>query len=390
MTGQTLEDIGKTLEILQTDKELDFIFAPGTPHSNRFNTKHDFLHTAKNATSLLLIMRDQLGMFNGTGTTVMVAGQADWKAMDRLRLDSQLYYYDISTAGIQIFEVYSVIRGPQIHKPVAIWNETLTWLVPIAWQVRRSDFMGAEIRNGLKFWSHYNNLVMGGNDGTEVVASSGVYAEIMSRLAEKLNFTQKIIPSRYTYIFPLFYYCSTVLNRELFRDNKWGGVESDGKTWNGLVGMLIDDEVDMASAGHSFTYGRSQVVDLSLATGQQVGTLMGPRAKGRATQFWVYLDIFPIHVWIVCIASIICLAVGFYLLTRVSEHESFSPSLLNSFALVSLLVLQLDNGSAAKFRNTSFKMLYMTAAFLAYLIFTYYTCDLTARMTSGPPALNIR
>ncbi len=173
-----------------------------------------------------------------------------------------------------------------------------------------------------------------------------------------------------------------MINRVTIRDNKWGGLDPDGKTWNGLVGMLIDGEIDMASAGLSLIPARARVVDFSVATGRQAVTLSAPRSEGRSTQFWVYLDIFPLVVWVTCIVGVVLLAAGFYLTSKTPP--------LTSLAMTSLLVLQLDIGSIFILRNMSSKILYMSAAFLAYLIYTYYTCDLTARMTSGPPPLNIR
>ncbi len=146
---------------------------------------------------LLQLLQNELGLFNGTGTTVLVANQGDWAWLDGLRLDSQLYYYKDSTSSIEVFEVYAMMQGPQSHRIVATWNDTednLQWLESKVWQERRSNLMGAEIRNGLKFWSLYNYLVM---NGTEVVANTGIYADMMDRLAKELNFTQRIIHSRY-------------------------------------------------------------------------------------------------------------------------------------------------------------------------------------------------
>ncbi len=110
------------------------------------------------------------------------------------------------------------------------------------------------------------------------------------------------------------------------------------------------------------------------------------------TQFWVYVDIFPVRTWLVCAAMIAALAVGFYLISRsgcydFGDSEDFT--LFDSVAMNGLMVLQIDYAAIA-LRSLSSKVLFMFAAFMSYLVFTYYTCDLTARMTSGPPPFSIR
>ncbi len=57
-------------------------------------------------------------------------------------------------------------------------------------------------------------------------------------------------------------------------------------------------------------------------------------------------------------------------------------------AVSTLLVMQLSYDICA--RTLSSKILFLATALMAYLIYTYYTSDLTARMTSGPPPTSIR
>jgi hypothetical protein len=52
-----------------------------------------------------------------------------------------------------------------------------------------------------------------------------------------------------------------------------------------------------------------------------------------------------------------------------------------------LLLMQLDYGVVI--RSLSAKILFLISGLSTYLIFTYYTSDLTARMTSGPPPVSI-
>ena len=47
-------------------------------------------------------------------------------------------------------------------------------------------------------------------------------------------------------------------------DKKWGGEESDG-TWNGMIGMLMRDEADVAVSDFYITESRSKVITFSSA-----------------------------------------------------------------------------------------------------------------------------
>ena len=48
-------------------------------------------------------------------------------------------------------------------------------------------------------------------------------------------------------------------------DKKWGGLSKDGKTWNGMVRELVDDEIDMCAAGLSITFDRAMATDFRLS-----------------------------------------------------------------------------------------------------------------------------
>jgi hypothetical protein len=65
-------------------------------------------------------------------------------------------------------------------------------------------------------------------------------------------------------------------------------------------------------------------------------------------------------------------------LHRKSDSERFSG--LNSVALVILLMVQIGYDVTIRSRSAMFLMLATAAG--TWLLFTYYTCDLTARMTA--------
>ncbi len=115
---------------------------------------------------------------------------------------------------------------------------------------------------------------------------------------------------------------------------------------------------------------------------------------GLSTQFWVYTEIFPISTWLVIAGTILVLGAAFALVARTGAcrfHAAADPehfSLLNGLAVCTLLLFQLSYDMTLA--SASAKILVLSASHLTFLIFTYYTCDLTARMTSGPAPFEIR
>ena len=57
-------------------------------------------------------------------------------------------------------------------------------------------------------------------------------------------------------------------------------------------------------------------------------------------------------------------------------------------ALVATMIMQLTY--EVGLRSASARVLFYITSISAYLMFAYYTCDLTARMTSGPAQVPIR
>ncbi len=93
------------------------------------------------------------------------------------------------------------------------------------------------------------------------------------------------------------------------------------------------------------------------------------------------MDIFPKNTWIVVAIAWVLLGLAF----TCSDEDI---TLLHGLCFVFMQVLQLGANLNAEAKST--KLLFINISFFAYLIFTYYTCDLTARMTSGPPGNPIK
>ena len=143
-------------------------------------------------------------------------------------------------------------------------------------------------------------------------------------------------------------------------------------------------ETDLAVAGLTYTPQRKEVIGYTIPIFAKVPvSCIAPRNQGAAINYWVYVDIFPYHVWALQAAGLSVLSLGFFLvgLTHVnrfhSEDDSENFGLLNSMALVATMIMQLTYEVGVK--SASARILFYVTSVSAYLLFAYYTCDLTAR-----------
>ena len=220
--------------------------------------------------------------------------------------------------------------------------------------------MGITLRSGAVRYNPQLIYVSLGDDG-RVLKREGYIMEMLKELESALNFTAQL---------------------RVASDNKIGGLNNDNQSWNGMVGMLVRDEIDMATFVTQ-TLWRTQVVDYSIPLLRKASTLIASRKT--ATTFWVYGDIFMPALWA---ASFTLLAV-FILAFSALEHNALGwTALLNGISLSCKLVLQLSMGIAPK-RNSA-KVLLLVSSMASYLIFVYYTSDLTATMVSEPVEPPIR
>ena len=346
-----MNDTARKLKFLHDANKLDMVVFPMLDH---------------NSALLLNFLQDSIDLFNSSFITLM-PWQVSWDYL-KLRLDSQLYFYDIvDSDSIALFEVYSIKNGPQITRQIGNWNTTngLNVPKPNIWE-RRQNLLGVELVNGVLPWSVFSQFEVD-RDGNPRSPYSGIFGDMMTRMAKKLNFT---------------------LAAKVPEDGKWGSFEADGSTWNGMVRMLLEGDIDICTAGLSQTEERSKVIQFSIPLIKEEVTLLAPRIGDTSSQFWVYLEIFPLESWIVCITVFITISFCHIGVEARGDEVLVPMRLLNSFAVngLYLLLLSVD----FKKTSSSSRMLFMFSNLFAFLIFTYYTCDLTARMTSKPKPLPIR
>ena len=177
-------------------------------------------------------------------------------------------------------------------------------------------------------------------------------------------------------------------------DGKFGGRTKNG-SFNGMVGMLMRNETDVVVATLTYTPVRHKVVDYTIPIfARNSLTLWAPQGKGLQLNYTAFIDIFPVNVWVLIATSFLILAMAFYIISTSgvnkfhenSDSESFG--LLNSMALSVILAMQLSYDVIVN--STSERIIYLAGSIMAYILFSYYECDLTARMTTASAKDDIR
>lgn len=282
----------------------------------------------------------------------------------KLRLDTRLFLYTSMKETIQLKEMYAINRK-KIVQTVGTWKETtgLTVSTESIWE-RRTNLEGMLIKVATVSYPGFHELHYD-KAGESITGGNGLFLEPFNILTKKLNFTVKYVTSN---------------------DGQYGALTKNG-TWNGLIGMLQNEEADIAAAMLSVTQARGNVVSFSSAIAEEVVTLVsGPNIEPD-TNPWIYVEIFPNSVWYVSCAMIICISICFVAIDYSgmnSMHDKFDSekfTLMNGLGLSLTFFRQIYYDVNIKSQST--RILFFLSAITAYLLYIHYTAHLTATSTTA-------
>jgi hypothetical protein len=306
--------------------------------------------------SLLQTLGSDLGLFH-SGVSVFVPESTD--IYFSLYLNTRLFFYKEMDSNFVMLERYAIRGGPIITQEIGLWSRTTHKTIKInnIWE-RRSNLRGVKFRCATIEIPLMSKLTYDQNKNS--THGTGYFLEPFNMLKPNLNFTVDF----YTSPDGLF------------------GMEING-SWNGLIGMLISDVVDIVTTATTSTLARREVVDFSITLMEEEITLIAHESKKQEIQVSVYMDIFPIISWCICGAMILTVSLGFLLINFTginsfhTDHDSEQFKILNSLGLTLLMLVQTSYTVMVK--SFSAKMLFFFAGIAFFLIYSYYTADLTAR-----------
>ena len=296
-----------------------------------------------------------------------------------LRLDSNIIFFEEGSHGeYELHDIYGVKQGPTIMNTLGYWNNKSGIILQKSmnrWD-RRTDLKGATFKSGVmsNAWAYFKRDMNG-----SIVGSEGYFQEMLFFITDKLNLT--------------------IETKELGTEY---ATKLENGSWTGWIGQLQRKEVDVVSSGVGVRFQRSFVMDYPFATARSRITLIAAIPKGAAPNMWVYVRVFGVHQWIIFILALTLITILLSLLNflledetskefgtkRGSRNEYRLDSTFASFALVSLYTIQM--GSHTNSRKMAPRLLTLTASFVTFLIFLYFTSEITSEMTSLPSGVPIR
>ena len=268
------------------------------------------------------------------------------------RLDNNIFFFDgNSSAGYSVYESYAVKGKMPVTKMLFHWHqeEAIVRQLPSTMD-RRSNLNGVVLRDSWLLNTRAQSI-------SQRKSAGDIYEDILSVLKSRLNLTLQYTPPK---------------------PGRFGRKLKNG-TWNGLVGMLTADDIDLV-AGLMLSEDRASALDFAWPITYWKLTLYSSPSSSPRLNIWVYLNKFPLSAWVVVFATIIIAALCF--------SASCQETLSQSVTLMGRLFLQ--KGYRMEVKGLSSKALLLTAALCMKMVFIYYTRALTANMTASPKELRIK
>jgi len=177
-------------------------------------------------------------------------------------------------------------------------------------------------------------------------------------------------------------------------DGQWGGLKVNRATnetyWSGMVGELAYDRADVCTAFVGETKTRKKVLDFSVGFAADATTITVSADGGSSkasVDAKVFLLVFTLGPWLALATAFPLITICSAALSLTANEQEKGPSTLSCAlgeGMTKLFLAVLQRGPEADgITSVSSKILFITVHSFGFIIFVYYTGDLTATMTSG-------
>ncbi|ELU16508.1 hypothetical protein CAPTEDRAFT_185470 [Capitella teleta] len=219
-----------------------------------------------------------------------------------------------------------------------------------------SGFRGAHLKVAME---EYRPFVFKEQVGEDFVYR-GIDVELINVLAEKLNFTYSVVPSV---------------------DGLWGGQDPNG-TWDGMIGMLMRQEVDIAASGISMTLPRLKVVDFTYPHWTEPSAVA---VKLRRHKWNYFVDPLQTSTWLLYLSLPLLLAAGLLAMdliqtAQVGKRRWVLKARFNAYCFEFLRCI-CNQGYMFVGESIHSRCLQASLWFCVVVITAAYTSNLTASLT---------
>ncbi|VVC37864.1 Ionotropic glutamate receptor, L-glutamate and glycine-binding domain,Ionotropic glutamate [Cinara cedri] len=127
----------------------------------------------------------------------------------------------------------------------------------------------------------------------------GYCIDLIEKLAEEMNFKY-----------------------ELIAKNKFGEFDSTTNKWNGLIGGLVEGELDIVVASLTMTSDREEVIDFIAPYFDQSGISIVIRKPSRKTSLFKFMTVLKPEVWLSIVAALTVTAFMIWILDKYSPYSA--------------------------------------------------------------------
>ncbi len=242
---------------------------------------------------------------------------------------------------------------------------------PETW-TRRVNLNGIPIINTVKQWAPFTFVL-----GDAQFSVKGLMPDIFDSLRAIMNFT-------------------VILTEP--PDEEWGvhrKHENGTFYWSGMVGQLSRRDVDICIAGLTVNVARQTAIDFTVGViADPMSVVIGTEGQGkRDINTMAYLSVFSLKTWcamlVITLTTFFCFAL---FLQQPLLRDGRNPVISFFHGLVFFLrsLIQVAVGSLASSHSLSFKVIFLSCAWVCFFAFQGYVGDLTAVMTARPPKVTIK
>ena len=303
----------------------------------------------------------------------------EYSTMIKLRLDSNIIFYVKSAeTEYDLVDIFAIKHGASIQLKLGKWDVEggMRLFSSMCRWGRRTDLKVADLVNSLdSFTPNWAELIKDHNGN--IIGSRGFFQEQLFYITDMLNLSIRTI------------------------EYPFGSKLLENGSWTHGRGLFQRKQVDVASYGATIDWSTCiewSIHDCPFATYKAEETLVAASITGTTQNMWVYVQVFGILQWTIFLTLLILMVVGLSLINHFSEERSVKTfgtkrggsqehyqldSIASGIALVFLYSIQM--GSHTRTKTYATRLLTLVISMLTFLTFVYYTTDITAKMTSGPP-----
>ncbi|XP_064635760.1 glutamate receptor ionotropic, kainate 3-like [Lineus longissimus] len=264
------------------------------------------------------------------------------------------------------FDIHSTHTGPDgvtTMKKVATWTEgNLT--VPA--ELFPNTFSSLNKRELIVATREATPFIFRGADlEPPFVQFTGFCVDILDELAKQYNFSYKMVESI---------------------DGKWGAPNEDG-SWNGLIGMVIRGEADMAIGPFTITHIRETVIDFTASYLQDGAGIIMKRPEDESKEFRMFR---PFHwtIWSAIAGAVLMTGLGVGLINHFEPNGrsrrkdgTFIKDLGIRGSIWTAYRILIHQGAMALPTRHSGRVVVAFYWFFTIITFATYTADLVAFLT---------